>query len=68
MAKDFNDFLLSFDEESIELIADIINKQKFKFQFPLTSDNINEFITSLLAANNLMTVKLLQRYHSWLTG
>lgn len=66
MTKNFDEFLSFVDGELILIATDAVNKQKIKFQFPLTPENITNFINALVAANSLITVQILRQYHHWL--
>jgi hypothetical protein len=66
MVKDFNEFLLYIDEELTVLAANAVNEQKIKVQLPLTPENATAFLTGIIAANSLVTLRILRQYHRWL--
>lgn len=64
--KNFDDFLKTLTEKDLSDMAKYVNDNRIEVSFPVTNDGVNSFLTGSVAANSLMTIQILRKYHDWL--
>lgn len=65
MAKDFSGFRDGMQGIHMQLISQKINELKIESAIPYNQENLNSMITSILAANMVLTLEILEAYHDW---
>ena len=62
----FDSFWQEMRKEKIEEWANAATESDLKVCLPLTEDNVNDFIQTVVTASFIMSREMLKGYHQWL--